>query len=226
MALPDPNPAGPIVTSDPQRIVVGALGGLAAVLVKYISQDHASVVQFFSTDLPRSAVFSIVGGYIVLTPILMILGGIIGWVAAETNRMKLFALGISAPALVTTWSSGGTIKVSDILDNLAPSTAVAQGGIAEGIGSFFGNVDRTYLIYVGSFSNRENSDRIVNKINNEVSSLYTIQREFTDAGGRLWHRVYVVQRFSLREALDIRERLLRSKVVDEAKLVQKFDRAP
>jgi hypothetical protein len=226
MAVVDTGDNSPRVKSDLERIAVGALGGLAAVMAKYISQDHASVVQFFSTNLPASAILSIIGGYFILTPILVILGAIIGWIAAETNRVKLFALGISAPALITTLSSGSSTKLVDAIDILGPNTAIAQGTIAEGLSSFFGSVDRTYVVYVGSFSNKENSDRITNSINNNVRSLHVIQKEFVDSQNRRWYRVYVVQRFSIKEALDVRERLLKSKVVSEAKIVQGFDEAP
>ena len=223
MSVLDSNANAPQIKTDFERIAVGALGGLSAVLVKYLSQDHASVIQFFSSSLPRSAIISIIGGYIVLAPILIILGAIIGWVAGETNRVKLFALGISAPALITTWSSGNTTKLADALDMLSPNIAVAQSGIVEGINSFFGNVDRTYLIYVGSFSNKENSNRIIRAINSDVKSLHAVETEFVDPQGKHWYRVYIVQRFSIKEALDTRERLLKSKVVSEAKLVQSFD---
>src|SRR4029078_9966153 len=90
------------VNSNIERVLVGGLGGLAAILVKYISQDHASVVQFISTNtkagLPLSAIIDIVGGYFILAPMVIVLGAMIGWVSSETQRLKLFALGVSAPA--------------------------------------------------------------------------------------------------------------------------------
>lgn len=223
MAVVDTGSNAPQVHSDFERIAVGALGGLSAVMVKYLSQDHASVIQYFSTNLPTSALISIIGGYIVLAPILILLGAIIGWVAGETNRVKLFALGISAPALITTWSTGNTTKIADLLDTLSPNAAMAQSSIAEGISSFFGNADRSYIIYVGSFSNKENSDRIIRDINDGAKSLHAVEKEFVDPQGKHWRRVYIVQRFSIKEALDTRDRLLRSKAVTEAKLVQAFD---
>ncbi len=212
------------VNSNSERVLVGALGGLCAVLVKYISQDHGAVASFISTHtkagLPLSSIIDIVGGYFILAPLIIILGGIIGWVSAENQKIKLFALGVSAPALVTTFSSGSSVKLSF----LEPASAYAQvaqdGSIVTGLNSFFGGIDKPYAIYVGSFATQAKIDRIVNAINEQTKSLRAITVDITDSNGNKLKRIFIVQLFGLKEALDVRDKLLQSKLVDEATITR------
>jgi hypothetical protein len=210
------------VNSNFERVIVGGLGGLAAVLVKYISQDHAAVVQFISTHtkagLPLSTIVDIVGGYFILAPIVIVLGAMIGWVSSETQRLKLFALGVSAPALITTLSSGNSVKVA----LLEPSSAYAQStpDLSANISSLFGGTDKPYAIYVGSFATQTKVDRIVNTINEQTKSLHAITADVTDANGNKLKRIYILQLFGIKEALDVREKLLQSGLVDEATITR------
>jgi hypothetical protein len=224
-APPAGGPSDPLyVNSNIERVLVGGLGGLAAILVKYISQDHASVAAFISTHtkagLPLSAIIDIVGGYFILAPMIIVLGAIIGWVSNENQRIKLFALGVSAPALITTLSSGSSVK----LTLLEPSSAYAQsaqdGSLSTGLSSFFGGTDKPYAIYVGSFANPEKINRIVNAINDQTKSLHAITVDVTDAAGNKLKRIYVLQLFGVKEALDVRDKLLQSGIVDEATITR------
>jgi hypothetical protein len=207
------------VTSNLERVIVGGLGGLAAVLVKYISQDHAAVVQFISTHtkagLPLSTILDIVGGYFILAPIVIVLGAMIGWVSSETQRLKLFALGVSAPALLTTLSSGNGVKLA----LLEPSSAYADD-VSARVGALFASTDRPYAIYVGSYSSQANIDRIVSTINEQTKSLYAITTDVVDSKGNKLKRIYVLQLFGIKEALDVRDRLLSSGLVEEATITR------
>lgn len=88
-------------------ILIGALGGLAAVSVKYLGQDHSFVTQ--NLQLGQTAnLWALLIGYIILTPILMFLGGLLACMSGEVNRIKLLAIGVAAPALITTWAGGAT----------------------------------------------------------------------------------------------------------------------
>jgi hypothetical protein len=215
------------VNSNIERVLVGALGGLAAVLVKYISQDHAAVVTFIATHakagLPFSAIVDIVGGYFILGPMIIALGAIIGWVSNEFQRVKLFALGVSAPALITTLSSasssGNTVKAL-----LEPSSAYAQiapgGSLSAGLSSFFGGADRPYAIYVGSFATQEKIHRIVDTINNQTIGLHAITVDVNGPNGNQLERIYVLRLFGLRDALEVRDKLIQSGLVDEATITR------
>ena len=90
-----------------QRLLVGGLGGLAAVLVRYLSRDHDIILLSTESDIPLAAkeFGKLWAGYFVFTPIMIFLGAMIGWISEETHKVKLFALGVSAPALITTYSA-------------------------------------------------------------------------------------------------------------------------
>jgi hypothetical protein len=89
-----------------QRVTIGALGGLASGLVKFVSQDYAVIFQNYG-ELIRVHGAAFLSGYILVYLVLTIIGAIVGYVnSGEPNRMKLFFLAISAPALITTAAGG------------------------------------------------------------------------------------------------------------------------
>lgn len=183
--------------SNIERVVIGALGGLAAVMVKFLGQDYATVVaQAANLTADQIAAYKI--GYGLLTPILMFLGGFVAWTSEERKRLKLVALAVAAPALITTWS-GGTkpdyMASTDLL--IAPAYAQPTGGqalpapaptstrpatpeqksvldqVKEGIGVFFGygKEPKRYWVIVGSYQKRGDAQRFADKVNSEDRSL-------------------------------------------------------
>jgi hypothetical protein len=146
--------AEPLVTSSWQRILIGMLGGVAALCTKFLAHDYSVIATYIiehrNTDAANLGI-----GYIILGPILVFLGGLLAWVAAgETSRMKILAIGIAAPALITTAAgTGGThenqkttfqVPIKEFL--LAPALAKSEEekplqtaqNIGQGIQSFFG----------------------------------------------------------------------------------------
>lgn len=108
--------------SNIEKAVLGAFGGLSAVLVKFLGQDYAVVVAN-AANLTADQLLAYKVGYGLLTPILMFLGGFIAWLSDEQKRVKIVALAIAAPAMITTWSGGQ--KASSVIafnDLLIPST--------------------------------------------------------------------------------------------------------
>src|SRR5574341_507180 len=97
-----------------EKVAIGALGGLAAVCVKFLGQDYHYVVTQAS-NLARDRVNDLIIGYSVLTPILVFLGGLLTWASDETKRLKLLAIAVSAPALITTWAGGSKPESSSNL---------------------------------------------------------------------------------------------------------------
>src|SRR5215210_3442260 len=102
-----------------EKIVLGALGGLAAVLTKFLGQDYANIVEHAS-NLTDAQIESYKVGYIILTPILMFLGALVAWASDERKRFKLIALAIAAPALITTWAGGTKGQKLASFDLIAP----------------------------------------------------------------------------------------------------------
>ncbi len=90
---------------DIERVFIGAAGGLAAVAVKFLGQDFDFLVDNIS-GITLEKQSSLIFGYAVITPILMFLGALCAWASEEPKRLRLLALSVSAPALITTWSGG------------------------------------------------------------------------------------------------------------------------
>lgn len=91
--------------SDLGRFIVGCLGGLAAALSKVLALDTEKLaVLFYAAE--AMAVNDLRVTIFIFTPILILLGGIVGWVSGESHRLKLLAIGCSAPAVLAPWTTG------------------------------------------------------------------------------------------------------------------------
>ena len=108
------------------RFLVGLAGGFAAAPSKVLAIDAAQLAKFLdqgniaATDELRGTIF-------IVTPILMILGGLVGWASSERNRFKLLAIGCSAPALVAPWTAQPPKDVATaLLSPISISSAYAQ----------------------------------------------------------------------------------------------------
>jgi hypothetical protein len=170
-----------------QRSIIGALGGAAAILSKYIAQDHAFISQWSNIGDPRYS--DILLGYAILTPILIFLGAVIAGCSDETNKLKLLALAVSAPALVTTWAGGATpreqrpappptpgpagweLRFSPVGTAFAADGSIhlAQGSIQRGVEAFFGagKGEQRYWVIAGSFRDRAEAEDLARRINQQ-----------------------------------------------------------
>ena len=72
--------------SNLEKAVLGALGGLSAVLVKFLGQDYANVVAH-AANLSADQLLAYQVGYGLITPILMFLGGFVAWLSDEEKRI-------------------------------------------------------------------------------------------------------------------------------------------
>nr|MBX2809554.1 hypothetical protein [Cellvibrionaceae bacterium] len=108
-----------------EKISIGAIGGLAAVCVKFLGQDYDFIVSQ-AANLTDEQLLGYKIGYSLLTPILMFLGAVIAWTSDEEKRMKLIALAIAAPAIITTWSGGVKTDAPKIAANFFIPSAHAE----------------------------------------------------------------------------------------------------
>lgn len=109
--------------------LVGGIGGLAAICTKYLGQDHHFVVSALAVD-NTDAVLTMAIGYAIIGPILIFLGAVFGWASGEQNKIKLLALGISAPALVTTYAGGQSMfdtRVAAEIRSIESAPSFASG---------------------------------------------------------------------------------------------------
>lgn len=181
--------------STSEKVLIGALGGMAAVCVKFLGQDYNTLVEH-GANLSADQLFALKIGYGVLTPILIFLGSVLAWVSEESNRLKLLAIGVAAPALITTWSGGTKADGQQLVSfNLLNNAYAIERDITrdapaikdpmirsyenwwdasvDGIKMFFGygkDIKRYYVV-VGSFKQYEQAKRHAQAVNERDSRL-------------------------------------------------------
>ena len=76
-----------------QRVLIGALGAFTPVLLNLLVADFNVMPTLTRYDLL---------GYVVRAMVLLFIGGLVGYLnKSERSMIKLFQLGIAAPALIT-----------------------------------------------------------------------------------------------------------------------------
>jgi len=177
-----------------EKIILGSLGGLSAVAVKFLGQDFPTLAAH-AADLSAEQIFNYKVGYGILTPILMFLGAFVAWLSEEQKRMKLVAIAIAAPAMITTWSGGVKPETVVASFNLTKSVYAQTGSVLRGVpiagnpdeekekstwqqimGGFntffgYGKQPKKYWVIVGSFKDRTQAQRYAKRINQEDSTL-------------------------------------------------------
>lgn len=171
------------------RILVGALAGFTAALVKYISHDHSHVMQLLEME-QQSKVPTLLIGYSVGAIILLILGAVAAWISAENDIRKMFFIGLSAPSLFAAGvppasqpSIIGTTsaKPSWIIEQIitpaygqgsVPTECIGDGAFVKGFKLFFGQREQIagYDVVVGSYRDPKQALAKATAINAEDAS--------------------------------------------------------
>lgn len=147
----------------PARILIGALGGAAAVASKLLGFDAQVVSAFLDNGFPGAAA-DLKVLLILHTPLLILLGAIVTACVDETVKLKLFAIGVSAPAILTPWLAQA--PVADLTNRLnqnsasllftpayAQSAEPSSGGVSSGLGYILGTASEPrYRVVVGSYT--------------------------------------------------------------------------
>lgn len=226
-----------------QKITLGALGGLSAVLAKFLGQDYPTVVAH-AANFTADELIEIKIGYGLLTPILVFLGAFIAWLSDERRRMKIVALAVAAPALITTWSGGQGKSSPPVLSSVPPSiisSAYAQSPetakhglppahpdelankstwerIENGVAAFFGygKQPRHYTVVVGSFIDQRAALDFAEQVNQEAPSLKAhVGARLQDAG---YYPVIVGNPLPLGDARELKARALATQTIKDAYL--------
>ena len=225
--------------SNIEKAILGALGGFSAVLVKFLGQDYANVVAHAS-NLTADQLLAYKTGYGLLTPILMFLGAFIAWISEEQKRIKIVALAVAAPAIITTWSGGQKVESTLVFNSLLDTPSAyaqplnpAEEGIKaqnpdtitkkstwqqvqDGIGVFFGYGKQPpkYWVIVGSYKDKDAAQQFAEKINAEDSTLNAWIGLRTP--GNDYYPVIVGDYSSLSEAKELKRKALAIKSIEEA----------
>lgn len=227
-------------------VLIGALGGMAAICVKYLGQDHGFVTQQLEVG-NVAKIYSMGIGYAILAPILLFLGGLLAWVSGEVNRMKLLAIGVAAPALITTWAGGAVPDQipqpamdvpgrAGLLQEFLPITpALAQTGVTrqqpdvsvtQGVKLFFGigKQEQRYWVIVGSYDTETEAARKAAIINAEAPEMKAfVGKRRPD---NVYYPVLVGDYLPLAEANELMLRATALESVKEAYLSVYADRQP
>jgi hypothetical protein len=224
--------------SNIEKAILGALGGFSAVLVKFLGQDYANVVAHAS-NLTADQLLAYKIGYVLLTPILMFLGAFIAYISDEQKRIKIVALAVAAPAIITTWSGGQKVESKFAFHGLLVPSAYAQSRdpakesikvenpdvitekdtwqqIQNGIGVFFGYGKQPpkYWVIVGSYKDRDAAHQFADKINAEDRTLNAWVGLKVPPND--YYPVIVGDYSSLSEAKELRRKALATKSIKEA----------
>lgn len=227
-----------------ERVLLGMVAGLVSVLSKFLAQDYDYVVANASL-LTSDQLLSYKVGYGILTPALMLMGAFIAWVSEEPNRMKVVALAISAPALITTWAGGQKINSFEESVSIAViSAAYAQSPLSiddsvnyddpnkvqddgfldrvqKGVGIFFGYGKQPirFRVVVGSFINKNDAQLYASSIKKEAPELNVrVERR----PGNKYFGVIVGEYNYLSTANEIRKSTLQLQTVNEAFLSKEY----
>jgi SPOR domain len=234
-----------------QRCMIGSMGGLAAMLTKYLSQHHDKIANLIENGQSDKA-YAIIAGLGIVSAILMFLGGLIGWASREDIPLKLVTLGVSAPALVTTWAVTNqparevlppqsdqssifldtpaqgifisSAHAADLRLSFAPPILAASvfDGVKEVLG--IDRIEPRYWVIVASKTSRNGAQAVADKINREDPSM----RAFV--GKRQPNNSYfpvIVGDFNETSAAEyLKQRALNLNSINEAYLSDFADRRP
>jgi len=214
-----------------ERAIIGGLGGLAAVCVKFLGQDYYIVAKQ-AANLTGSQITSYIIGYSILTPILIFLGSLLSWVSDEKNRLKLLAIGVAAPALITTWAGGIKTDSQIALNSIVIDSAYAAevdsqttsqersfgSKIVDGVKIFFGvgkEIER-YWVIVGSFKDRKEAQEYADLINQKRDDLNAFVG--IKVPPNQYYPVIVGHYAPLSEAKVVKEKALKLDIIKDAYL--------
>lgn len=205
------------------RCAIGAIGGVAAVATKYLGQDHAYFLRLLDLE-QYIKINNLWLGYYIMTPLLMFLGAVVAWAVDENNRLKLLAIAVAAPALITTWAGGATSssKFAFELIGIAHAQPSPTNNVSVSVGESLklwfgiGRDDQKYRVVAGSFKSPEEASILASKINAESPGLnaYVGQR----APGNPYYAVVVSGYLPYSEAKIVQEKVMKLNAVPDAYL--------
>lgn len=224
-----------------EKVLIGALGGLSAVCVKFLGQDYALLIEQGS-NLSADQWFAFKIGYFILTPILVFLGAVLAWVSDESSRVKLLAIAIAAPAMITTWSGGVKSneatslasfsiistahaeetdrkdKLITIIDPMKRSAMSWWAAGKSGVKMFFGygKEIKSYYVVAGSFKDKDSAVRHAQAINNKDVTYRAYVGKKSSNG---YYPVLLGEAVTLSRANTLRKTIVGKRVIRDAFLM-------
>lgn len=196
---------GPIIPSARplpwyERLAIGAMGGVAAAASKIIGLDSKIASALVDWDMFSKA-NELKLMILIHTPLLVILGAMMAYMIDESVRAKVFAIGVSAPALITPWLSNPVVDPATMMradrqgygivstawaDDLVAQGADTGAGRLKGLQFLLGldgsenGTQRRYWVIVGSHTSRGVAEAQVARIKSiapELEPFVGLQKE-------------------------------------------------
>ncbi len=205
-----------------KRFMVAGLGGIAPVLLSLIVVD----LQTLLLDVTPLAVIS----YLIRVLALFAVGGLVGWLhKSEPDAVKLFQLGIAAPALITAAINGGRISLPENPPEpqgrssaIFVSRAYAQAAGEKELKQFSlpqetpmqqvyrgllgATAKNVWFVITGSYPTREDAEKQVAEIRAKGYSADV----YAPYGSNPYYAVVIGSQLTLSEARELRLRAIKS----------------
>lgn len=209
-----------------QKVMVGGLGALMPIVVNLLVVD----LHVLFLDLTLVAFLA----YLVRVIILFCLGGIVAFLHTDENSpLKLFQLGLAAPALITGLLNGAQIEVpkAPLPAHAEPSASTyfvplvyAQTTRGTEVKTFslpketlgeqvqrglIGSVPtRVWFVIAGSYSSQENAERSAKQIEREFGPKGFKPVVYAPYGGNPYWAVVIGSNLTSQEAQQLRQRAI------------------
>ena len=206
------------------KIVIGGLGALTPIIMNLLAVDLEAL-------LVKVTLFALIG-YILRGLVLFFLGGVIAYLHKdENNRLKIFELGIVAPALITALINAGNVQVPKATDQTHGShtgsiisipSAYAQPTQEEEIRTFSlpeetraqqfwrgltgSSPERAWYVIVGSHLKVEDAEKQAQQINQK--NLGFTAEVYAPYGGNPYYGVVIGANLTHKEARELRQQAI------------------
>ena len=205
-----------------QRFMIAGLGGIMPVLLSLIVID----LQIILLNVTKIAVAS----YLIRVFALFAVGGLVGWLhRKEIDPVKLFQLGIAAPALITAAINGGNVTlpnapidqnkqaswnvISQAYAQTTPEQGLKHFSLPEETSTqmiyrgFFGALQKNvWFVIAGSHLTREAAEKQVGQISKSGFSADV----YAPYGGNPYYAVVIGAQLELSEARKLQQKAVAS----------------
>lgn len=108
-----------------ERVVIGAVGAATPLLANLLVMEHEALAEAFTRGTPWVLV-----GYTLKLLILVLIGGFVVYLHSdETNRLKIFQLGLGAPALILALANGSQLNAQVVTATYSGTVTDVSGAV-------------------------------------------------------------------------------------------------
>lgn len=208
--------------SDRQRFLFAGLGGIMPTLLNLIVID-------LETLLLSVTVLSVLS-YLIRVLALFAIGGVVGWLnRGERDPIKLFQLGIAAPALITAAMNGGRVSLpdapaapsqqvswyilsqayarTDTADNVKQFAMPEETSVQQIYRGFFGALPKNvWFVIAGSHVTQEAAEKQVRQIRDNYRDFSA--EIYAPYGGNPYYAVVIGAQLTIQDAKQLQQKAI------------------